>query len=150
VVDLGFNYRIDELHSALLLSRLTRLEEDIARRRELTRTYRRELGRLDGLIVPYRDEEVENSSCYVMPVLVEDPERWEHVRDFLRFERGVQTSLFYPSVHRFSAYVERFGEQSLPNTEIASDTELTIPLFPHMSDAQQERVMAALADALSS
>jgi dTDP-4-amino-4,6-dideoxygalactose transaminase len=150
VVDLGFNYRIDELHSALLLSRLTRLEEDIARRRELTRTYRRELGRLDGLIVPYRDEEVESSSCYVMPVLVEDPERWEHVRDFLRFERGVQTSLFYPSVHRFSAYVERFGEQSLPNTEIASDTELTIPLFPHMSEAQQERVMAALADALAS
>jgi dTDP-4-amino-4,6-dideoxygalactose transaminase len=150
VVGLGFNYRIDEIHSALLLSRLARLEEDIARRRELTRAYRRELSRMDGLIVPYRDEDIDTSSCYVMPVLVEDPERWEHVRDFLRFERGVQTSLFYPSVHRFTAYVERFGEQSLPNTEIASDTELTIPLFPHMTDDQQERVIQALADGLAS
>ena len=150
VVGLGFNYRIDEIHSALLLSRLARLEDDIERRRELTRRYRRELSTIDGLIVPYRDDDIDTSSCYVMPVLVEDPERWEHVRDFLRFERGVQTSLFYPSVHRFTAYVERFGEQSLPNTEIASDTELTIPLFPHMTDDQQERVIQALADGLAS
>ncbi len=65
-----------------------------------------------------------------MPVLVEDPERWEHVRGFLRFERGVQTSLFYPAVHRFSAYVERFGEQSLPNTEIAVRHRAHDPALP--------------------
>ena len=40
---LGFNYRIDEPRSALALSRLARLEEEIARRRELTRRYRAEL-----------------------------------------------------------------------------------------------------------
>jgi dTDP-4-amino-4,6-dideoxygalactose transaminase len=149
VVGLGFNYRIDEMHSALLLSRLARLEADIERRRELTRTYRGELGRIDGLIVPYRDEEVEHSSCYVFPVLVEDKDRWEHVRDFLRNEHGIQTSLFYPAVHRFSAYVERLGEQSLPHTELASQTELTIPMFPHMTAEQQERVVTAFEEALA-
>jgi len=41
VVGLGFNYRIDDMHAALLLSRLARLEADIERRRELTRTHRR-------------------------------------------------------------------------------------------------------------
>ena len=40
VIDLGFNYRIDEPRSALLLSRLARLADEIERRRELTRRYR--------------------------------------------------------------------------------------------------------------
>jgi dTDP-4-amino-4,6-dideoxygalactose transaminase len=134
VVGLGFNYRIDEMHSALLSSRLRRLEDDIGRRRELTRAYREKLGGLDGVVVPFGDADVEGSSCYVMPVFVEDPERWSTVRDHLRHARGVQTSLFYPAVHQFSAYVERFGEQRLERTELASRSELTIPLFAHMTD----------------
>ena len=64
-------------------------------------------------------------------------------------ERGVQTSIFYPAVHRFSAYRERFPDVALPITELASRTELTLPLFPHMSDADQDRVAAALAEAMA-
>ena len=149
VVGLGFNYRIDELHSALLSSRLTRLEDDIARRRELTRDYRAKLAGIDGLVVPYADDEVETSSCYVMPVFVEDPARWAAVRDHLRFERGVQTSLFYPAVHQFSAYAELHGGARLPHTELASASELTIPLYPHMTTAQLDHVVGAIAEALA-
>ena len=149
VVGLGFNYRIDELHSALLGSRLTRLEDDIARRRELTRDYRAKLAGIDGLVVPYADDEVETSSCYVMPVFVEDPARWADVRDHLRFERGVQTSLFYPAVHLFTAYADPRDGVRLPHTELASASELTIPLYPHMTTAQQDHVVGALAEALA-
>ena len=52
-------------------------------------------------------------------------------------------------MHRFSAYVERLGEQSLPHTELASETELTIPMFPHMTAEQQERVVTAFEEALA-
>ncbi|HEY8581611.1 MAG TPA: DegT/DnrJ/EryC1/StrS family aminotransferase [Capillimicrobium sp.] len=149
VEGLGFNYRTDEMHAALLLSRLGRLEEDIARRRELTRTYRARLAEVSGISVPFADDDVQRSSCYVMPVFVDDPERWTSVRDFLRHERGVQTSLFYPAIHEFSAYVERFGRQSLPETELAARTELTLPLYPHMTDEQLDRVVQALADGLA-
>ena len=48
------NYRMDEPRAALLLSRLRRLEDDIARRRELVRRYRERLAGIDGVIVPYR------------------------------------------------------------------------------------------------
>jgi dTDP-4-amino-4,6-dideoxygalactose transaminase len=51
-VGLGFNYRLDEPRAALLLSRLRRLERDIARRRELTRAYRTALAAVPGLTVP--------------------------------------------------------------------------------------------------
>jgi dTDP-4-amino-4,6-dideoxygalactose transaminase len=141
---LGYNYRLDEPRAALALSRLERLDEDIARRRELTRRYRRRLQEIEGLVVPYRDDQVESSSCYVMPVMVADPERQVPLRRALR-DQGIQTSLFYPAIHEFSAYRERLGELSLPRTERASRSELTLPLYPHMTEDEQDRVVDAIA-----
>lgn len=143
----GFNYRFDEPRAALALSRLDRLEADIEQRRALTRRYREQLGALPGLTIPFRDEDVDGSSCYVMPIMVEDPERQNPLRQALR-ERGVQTSLLYPAIHEFTAYRERFPGISLPRTELASRTEVTIPLFPHMTEAEQDRVVLGIAEGL--
>jgi dTDP-4-amino-4,6-dideoxygalactose transaminase len=142
---LGFNYRIDDPRSALALSRLDRLEDEIARRRELTRRYRAELSAMPGVLVPFRDEEVDTSSCYVMALLLTDPARRDQVRLRLRERHGVQTSIFYPPIHLFSAYRERFPDVRLPRTETAASSEITIPLFPHMTTAQQDRVLDAIA-----
>ena len=71
VAGLGYNYRLDEPRAALLLSRLERLEADIARRRELTLRYRALLTQVEGIIVPFEDADVPSSSCYVMPVMLE-------------------------------------------------------------------------------
>ena len=147
VLGLGFNYRLDEPRAALLLSRLERLEADIARRRELTRRYRTLLAQVRGLIVPFEDDEVEGSSCYVMPIMLDHDGSQAEVSASLR-ERGIQTSIFYPSIHRFTAYRERFPDLSLPLTELASRTELTLPLYPHMTDDDQDRVVNALAEAI--
>lgn len=147
VVGLGYNYRLDEPRAALLLSRLQRLEQEIARRRELTLRYRELLAGVDGLIVPFADEEVPTSSCYVLPVMLERDGVQAQVSARLR-ERGIQTSIFYPAAHRFSAYRERFPDVSLPRTELAARTELTLPFYPHMSAADQDRVVSALAEAL--
>ncbi len=147
VVGLGFNYRTGELRSALLLSRLQRLESEIAARRALTRRYRELLRDLDGVIVPFTDAEVEQSSGYVMPIMLEQRGRQSAVGLFMR-ERGVQTSIFYPSVHRFTAYRQRYPDITLPVTELASETELTLPLYPHLTHADQDRVVEVLAAAL--
>jgi dTDP-4-amino-4,6-dideoxygalactose transaminase len=149
VLGLGFNYRLDEPRSALLLSRLARLETEIERRRDLTRTYREKLAGLPGVLVPYDDAGVDRSSCYVMPVLVDDDGRRDAVRTRLRDEHGIQTSVFYPAVHEFSAYRERFGAQRLPHTERVARTEITIPLFAHLDEATQDRVVEGLREALA-
>jgi dTDP-4-amino-4,6-dideoxygalactose transaminase len=148
VLDLGFNYRMDEPRAALALSRLGGLEADIARRRELTARYRGLLARLDGVLVPFADGDIEGSSCYVMPIALEQDGRQAQVSADMR-ELGIQTSIFYPSIHRFTAYRERFPEVSLPITELASRTQLTLPLYPHMTFADQDRVVAALEQALA-
>jgi dTDP-4-amino-4,6-dideoxygalactose transaminase len=148
VVELGYNYRLDEPRAALLLSRLQGLEADIARRRELTLRYRALLTQVPGVIVPFADADVPDSSCYVLPVMLERDGAQADVARRMR-EHGVQTSIFYPAVHRFSAYRERFPDVSLPITELAAHTELTLPLFPHMTEENQDRVVAVLAEAVS-
>jgi dTDP-4-amino-4,6-dideoxygalactose transaminase len=149
VVGLGYNYRLDEPRAALLLSRLERLEQEITRRRELTARYRELLKEVDGITVPFADEQVATSSCYVMAVMLErDDARQAQVSARLR-ERGIQTSIFYPATHLFTAYRKRFPGVSLPITELASRTELTLPFYPHMTEADQERVACALAEAVA-
>ena len=150
VVDIGFNYRMDEPRAALALSRLARLEEEIRTRRALTCAYRRELAGLQDIIVPYREEHVARSSCYVMPIMLRDGERRPAFRAALRDAHAIQTSILYPAIHEFSAYRDRFPGVVLPRTERASRSQVTIPLYPHMSAVEQERVIIAIERSLAS
>jgi len=142
-----FNLRLDEPRAALLRSRMGRMAADIERRRELTLRYRALLRDVPGVIVPYTDAEVAHSSCYVMPLVLEDPDRQSPVRTHLRERHGIQTSLLYPAVHEFTAYREDYGA-SLPQAERIARSEVTVPLYGLMTDEQQDRVVAALIEAL--
>ncbi len=148
VVGVGYNYRMDEPRAALLTARLTGLEDDIAARRRLVHRYRSMLADLPGVTVPYEDEEVDTSSCYVMPVIVDDAELRDPLRAFMNEERRVQTSVLYPALHELTAYTDRASE--LPRSEFVGRAELTLPLFPTLSEDDQDRVVSALADGVQS
>jgi dTDP-4-amino-4,6-dideoxygalactose transaminase len=140
VVGTGFNYRMDEPRAALLLARLEGLDADVARRRELVLRYRSLLSSVPGVSFPYAAEDVVESSCYVMPVLV-DSER-DAVRAGMLSRWGVQTSVLYPSVTELSAYA---APGTCPRAEDVAARELTLPLYPHLSHASQDLVVEALA-----
>ena len=148
VVDIGFNYRMDEPRAALALSRLRRIQIDVENRRRLTLNYRAQLRDQPGLVLPFDDAEVASSACYVMPVMLEDSARQSEVRRDLRERHGIQTSILYPAAHEFSVYLDRSPRVSLPRTELAARSEITIPLYPHMTEAEQDRVIAALKGTL--
>ena len=147
VTGVGYNYRMDEPRAALLTARLAGLEDDIARRRELVHRYRERLRDVPGVSLPYGDAEVDVSSCYVMPVIVEDSELRDPLRAFLLDERRVQTSVLYPAVHELSAYADVASD--LPRSELVARSEMTLPLFPTLSEADQDRVVSAVADGLT-
>jgi dTDP-4-amino-4,6-dideoxygalactose transaminase len=148
VTGLGYNYRLDEPRAALLISRLAALEGDIARRRSLVRRYRELLEGVDGVVLPYSDAEVETSSCYVMPVVLNDAHLQQPLRRLMRERWGVETSLLYPSITEFTAYRDR-SRAPLPSSERIARTQVTIPLYPHLSQSGQDRVVAALIDGLA-
>ena len=147
VLGLGFNYRMDEPRAALLLARLEGLEDDIARRRRLVHRYRRMLADVPGVTVPYRDDEVDTSSCYVMPVMLDDAEVREPLRAQL-LEQRVQTSVLYPAIHEFTAFEGSFGGV-LPRAELAARTELTLPLYPTLTEGDQDHVVEVLRESLA-
>lgn len=147
VVDVGYNYRLDEPRAALLSARLPALAADIAERRRLTHRYRELLAGVDGISVPYGDDQVDASSCYVMPVMLDDPDLRDPVRRELSDRHKVQTSVLYPSISEFTAYGA--GETRLPRCERIARTQLTLPLYPHLGEERLGRVVECLAESLA-
>jgi dTDP-4-amino-4,6-dideoxygalactose transaminase len=149
VTGLGFNYRMDEPRAALLSARLPGLAADVEARRRLVRRYREALRDVPGVVVPYGDDEVGRSSCYVMPIVLEEPELRDPLRRLMLERHRVQTSVLYPAIHEFTAYL-RSQPAPLPRSEHVARAQVTLPLYPHLSDGDQDRVVAALAEGLRS
>ncbi len=147
VVEVGFNYRFDDLRAALIRPRFARLGSEIGRRRQLIERYRELFHDDKEIQVAYRGQDVSRSSCYLMGVLI-DPTIRSAVRVRLRDKHGVQTTV-YPPTHALGGYVREFGEVSLPRTEEAARRLFSIPLFPHLTDAQQERVVEAVRESVA-
>ncbi len=144
----GYNYRFDDARSALCLSRLRRLDAEMEQRRALTFRYRELLRDVDGLIIPYTDDGVRASSGYVMAIFLQDPDLQGSFREQL-LERGVQTSVFYPPIHLFTAYRALFEPPSLPKTELAGRTAVMLPMYGHLTHSEQDLVVEAVKEVLA-
>lgn len=144
ILDVGFNYRIDEPRAALGLARLPRLVEDLAKRRAMVRAYRSALVGLDGVLVPWSDEEVERSTHFVFGVVLEDRAARDTVRAVLG-EQGIQTTA-YPCISQFTEYA---GGVRLPVAEAIADRHTALPLSSSFGQDEVEQVVAAVRAALS-
>jgi dTDP-4-amino-4,6-dideoxygalactose transaminase len=148
IVDIGFNYRLDEPRAALGLSRLERLADALRARRATVRSYRERLAGLDGLELCFEEEAVERSSHFAFPVLVSDRERRDRFRDQLK-DAGVQTT-WYPALHTFTDYAAYAPADGLPAaTEVAS-RHCALPLSSSTTAKEIEIVVEAVRLALAS
>jgi dTDP-4-amino-4,6-dideoxygalactose transaminase len=144
VVELGFNYRIDEPRAALATRRLARLDAENARREELVERYRAALESIPGVteaLPPAPDAQLAH---HLFAVVLDEAIDRDAFREALHARR-VQTSLHYPPVHRFSIYAD--GAPQLPLTDAFSDRAVTLPLFAHMTVEQLELVVDAVREA---
>jgi dTDP-4-amino-4,6-dideoxygalactose transaminase len=147
VIDLGYNYRIDEIRSALGIVQLEKLPANNTIRKRITGRYW-DAFEDSGLGLPYKTTAC-SSSHHIFPVLLPAGMNKKNFIDFLR-QAGVQTSFHYPPIHQFSYYRPRFPDCSLPETEAVARREVTLPLFPSMSDGQVELVIRTTMEALTS
>jgi dTDP-4-amino-4,6-dideoxygalactose transaminase len=152
VVDLGYNYRIDEIRSALGRVQLRKLPAGNERRAGLTALYRELLTELAPEVsMPFSGERSEPySSCHhILPVLL--PAGTDRVRFMEGMKAcGVQTSIHYPAVHQFQSFEKtaRWIKHLLPLTEQAALQEVTLPLYPAMQDSEVEWVVRSVEQAL--
>jgi dTDP-4-amino-4,6-dideoxygalactose transaminase len=144
----GFNYRLDELRSALAIVQLERLHSANAARARHVRRYRSLLDGVNGLAFPFSEAAVADSSHHLAVVILPEGAERDGIRQFLQRE-GIQTSVHYPPIHTFTAYSETGSRRALPRTDEIAGRILTLPLFPHMQNSQVELVAEKLVDALT-
>ena len=141
--DLGFNYRLTDLHAALGTSQLRRLGAFLARRRAIADRYLEQLGDLDMLTLPEVRQDVE-PGWHLFVVRVAEASRRRPFFDRLR-EHGLGVQVHYIPVHHHPYYRRLgFAPGTCPIAEDYSARAISLPIFPQMSDDEVDRVISAV------
>jgi len=144
----GLNYRMDEMRAAIGAVQLDKLPAGNARRGELTERYRRNL-RGSAVSIPFGDQPSNATSVYhILPVLLPESADRIAVIGALK-EKRIQSSIHYPPFWDFTAYKGQFSPNDSPVTADICRRQLTLPLFPTMTEHEVDQVCNALLAALA-
>ena len=146
-IGLGFNYRMAELHAALGVSQMDRLDEYVARRHEIANRYDELLAGL-----PVRTQVRADYSAlhlYVIRLNLGEIKK-SHREVFVAMrERGVGVNLHYIPVHTQPFYrAMGFADGYCPAAEQYYAEAISLPLFPGLTERQQDEVVSALSSAV--
>jgi len=146
----GYKYNMMDMQAALGLHQLKALDGFIKRRTELALQYQELLAGWPQLSLPVAPAYAHLHAWHLYTPLV-NPDAAGMDRDaFMQGlkERNIGTGLHYRAVHLYPYYREQFGFKrgDFPNAESISDRIVSLPLFPTMTNADQERVVAAMSD----
>ena len=134
VVQPGLNYRIDEIRCALGLVQLSKVDTNNLKRKELVEYYIAQLKEKDSsIIIPFEKiSEKTVSSYHIFPILLPKEANRIEVMSKLK-EKGIQTSIHYPSFKDFSYYAP-FAIDKLKYADEISKRVLTLPLYPDLTN----------------
>ena len=140
----GFNYRMTDLQAALGVSQLKRISFFLGRRRSLAHRYAEIMAQ-----EPYRDHIqitplCEGSSYHLFVVHFNNLQARDFAYRFLK-ENGIETQVHYVPLYKFQLYKELLGEMHLPGAEAYYQGCLSIPIYPNLTQEDQDYVLDILA-----
>ena len=148
--NLGFNLRLSDIQAAVGIAQMAKLDRLLAERRRIARRYTQILKANAELITPLGgDEDGHAYQSYVIRIPLGGRARRNAVMAALAKE-AIQTRPGTHAVHRLGYYAGKYAlrPEQFPNAALAEDTTITLPIFPGMSDDQQDRVAMILHDSL--
>ena len=149
VIGLGYNYRFDEMRSAIGLIQLKKLELNNQRRAAATSLYKEKLADIDEIYIPFR--EVQSTPAYhLFPIILREGIDRYAFMEFMR-SNGIQTSIHYPPIHTFSAY--KNVPQSANRLCVTEDIQkriVTLPLYPNLEEGHIDYIARTIKDWISS
>lgn len=139
-VEHGYNSRLDEIHAAILRKKLTHLDDYITRRRELAKRYNEMLSDTD-LVLPI---EAENNKHVYYIYVVRHPKR-DKLREELR-NNDIFVNISYPwPIHTMTGYKHLgYKQGDLPITEKAQNEILSLPMYPTLTNDEQEHCVEVI------
>jgi perosamine synthetase len=140
----GYNYRMTDVQAAIGIEQLKRLDWIVERRRELAARYTQVLAGHPWLRPPEVPDYANfNYQSYALQLTDDAPIGRDQLMESL-LERGIATRRGVMLTHTEPAYAGRVGNVRLPNSKRASARSILIPLYPGMTDDEQDQVIAAV------
>ncbi len=149
IQNFGYNYRLDEIRSALGNNQLKRLKNMNSDRRTAAKYYDSKLKDLYGITLPSQTDTSKNSwHLYVIKIQKTSKTSRNSLFNFL-LSRGIRTSVHYKPLNLFTIYKKTAKTYSSLNiSKKLYDEILSLPMFPGISRKQQNLVVAAIKEKL--
>lgn len=142
IENLGYNFRMDDIRASIGVVQFHKLHADLEKRIEVRKWYIKGLQYISKIVIPFIDNK-EFVSNYIFPIVLKgsNAEYRDEIRNKLH-EKGIQTSVHYPPVHRFSIYKNEYSE--LPITDYIVDNEITLPMYAALKKEDVEYIVEKL------
>lgn len=150
-VQLGYNYRLSDLHCALGIAQLERIGDLLSARERIAAEYNRGLTGIPNIRLPHVVAGRKRSwFVYVVRLLGRTAPRLRRQLIAGLQQRGIASQTYFPAIHRQPYFRDlALGpRRPLPQTESASETCLALPFFPSMSSEQIDEVCGAVREIL--
>ena len=147
VVEPGYNYRLDEIRSALGINQLKRVQKLNTARKIAAQYYNEKLKNVKGIEIPPHAED--NESVYHL-YIIEITKEGKITRDRLfqkMLNEGIISSVHYKPLHKFTAYQRIKKNNELINSKNMYEKILSLPLFPDITRKEQDIVINCIIDA---
>jgi len=144
--ELGFNYRMSDVHAAIGIAQMSKLDALVARRRTVAERYNDAFAALPLLALPARPPYAGHAYQSYGVMLTRE---CRHERDaVLRalVDLGISCRRGIPPIHLEPLYVDRFGRVALPVTEEVASRSLFLPMYASLPETDQRRVIDAVAE----
>lgn len=147
--EVGFNFRMSDLHAAVGLAQLDKLDSFVARRRAIAARYDEALGELPGITTPHiPDFALPNYQSYIVRLNRGDQVVRNALLDAM-FRRGVATRRGLMAIHKEASYAKVKTSGLLEHTEAADAQSFVLPIYPDLSEDDQQYVIDALREAIA-
>jgi UDP-4-amino-4,6-dideoxy-N-acetyl-beta-L-altrosamine transaminase len=147
IEDCGWKYNMADIEAALGIAQLKKLDRFIETRREYSKIYDEEFGKIEGIITPYEKPDVKHV-YHLYPILLEKFERNEFIQRMA--EKGIGCSVHFIPLHLHPFYKDKFSFEygDFPNAEWVYQREVSLPLYPKMSKDDLGRVIITVGKLL--
>ena len=138
-IALGYNYRISDMQCALGITQMKKLDRFVARRREIAARYDEAFAGMEGIVAPKQQKECDNSyHLYVIQVLNKPRKQ---IFDGLR-AAGIGVNVHYVPVYKHPYYQHNgYDTVCCPNAETYYSRAISLPMYPLLTDKEQEYVI---------
>jgi perosamine synthetase len=141
-VGIGYNWRMSSITASLGISQMAKLDKLIKMRQENARFLSSKLTKIPDIKIPKPPEGYEH--IYQMYcILLRDQNIRDKLHDYLT-KKKIFSKVYFPPIHNMDFYRKKYKYDGLPTTEKISNTILTLPLYPNMTDEEKNYLVESI------